>query len=105
MTSFQSVVILSNVQAELILDQRHAVGTSAFAELLVWRAPEPVSASSHVFKYRLAFVVDGVCVLRYDNEAGKGDHRHVGTVEKPYAFTTPAQLLTDFWADVDNWRP
>ncbi len=89
----------------MILDQRLAVGTSAFAELVVWRVPEPVSASSHVFKYRLAFVIDGVCVLRYDNEAGKGDHRHVGTVEKAYAFATPAQLLADFWADVDNWRP
>jgi len=44
-------------------------------------------------------------VLRYDNEAGKGDHRHVGDVETEYRFTTPDQLLADFWRDVDQWRP
>jgi len=46
-----------------------------------------------------------VCVLRYDNEAGKGDHRHVDATETAYAFTTPDRLLADFWKDVDNWRP
>jgi hypothetical protein len=50
-------------------------------------------------------VVEEVCVLRYDNEAGKGDHRHVGDVEVAYTFTTPAALLADFWNDVDSWRP
>ena len=48
--------------------------------------------------------VDGICVLRYDNEAGKGDHRHIGKTEKHYNFTTPEVLLTDFWSDVDRWR-
>jgi hypothetical protein len=53
----------------------------------------------------LAYVVRGECVLCYDNEAGKGDHRHLGAVEAPYHFTTPAQLLAEFWSDVDRWRP
>jgi Family of unknown function (DUF6516) len=43
-------------------------------------------------------------VVRYDNEAGKGDHKHSGIVEAPYVFTTPAKLLADFWFDVDQWR-
>ncbi|HXZ01601.1 MAG TPA: DUF6516 family protein [Stellaceae bacterium] len=67
--------------------------------------PHPVSGSGHGFKYRLAFVVDEVCVLRFDNEAGKGGHKHVGAVEVPYAFTSLAQLVTDFWNEVDKWRP
>jgi len=41
-------------------------------------------------------------VLRYDNEAGKGDHRHAGKTERPYGFTTYDRLLADFWADVDR---
>jgi hypothetical protein len=45
-----------------------------------------------------------VCVLRYDNEAGKGDHKHVGESETPYGFTTPAALIADFWRDVDEWK-
>jgi hypothetical protein len=42
--------------------------------------------------------------LRYDNEAGKGDHRHLGSNEVAYPFRDPAQLLRDFWSDVDRWR-
>lgn len=66
--------------------------------------PSPVAGSRHTFKYRLALVVDGVCVLRYDNEAGKGDHKHVGEEEEPYTFTTTERLLADFWNDVDEWE-
>jgi hypothetical protein len=89
----------------LLLDERHQVSVEAFAELRVWQVPEPVRGSGHRFKYALAYVVVGTCVLRYDNEAGKGDHKHLGSVETPYCFTTPDQLLTDFWLDVDGWKP
>jgi len=59
--------------------------------------------SRHRFKYRLAFVVDGVCVLRFDNEAGKGDHKHVGGEQVPYAYISLEQLMTDFWNEVARW--
>jgi len=60
-----------------------------------------VPGSTHLLKYSLALIVRGVCVLRYDNEAGKGDHKHIGELEVPYRFTTPAALIADFWRDVD----
>ncbi len=90
--------------AEPLLDERHVLSETAFAELVVWRVPAPVRGSEHRYRYRLALVVKSECVLRYDNEAGKGDHRHAGKTERPYRFTTPAQLLADFWADVEKWR-
>ena len=93
------------MKAEPLLNERHQLGLDSFVELRVWRVPQPVKGSAHDLKYALAYVVDGVCVLRYDNEAGKGDHRHIGAAETAYAFTTPAVLLTDFWKDVDQWRP
>ena len=93
------------MNAELLLNERHIISENAFVEMIVWRVPSPVSGSHHGFKYRLAFVVDGQCVLRYDNEVGKGDHKHVGKDEISYVFTTPKALLDDFWNDVDNWRP
>ena len=52
----------------------------------------------------MAFIVDEVCVLRFDNETGKGDHKHVGDEEAPYVFTSMAQLVTDFWNEIDAWR-
>lgn len=63
----------------------------------------PVPGSLHSFKYRLAFVVDGECVLRYDNEAGKGDHRHVGGCEESYTFSSPRQLMADFFDEIMRW--
>jgi len=88
--------------AEPLLDERHVLSESAFAELVVWRVPAPVRGSAHEYRYRLALVVDGKCVLRYDNEAGKGDHRHIGDKEREYRFTSAAQLLADFWTDVEE---
>jgi hypothetical protein len=52
----------------------------------------------------LALISKEVCLLRYDNETGKGDHKHVGEKEMPLLFTTPEKLLDDFWDDVDQWR-
>lgn len=72
----------------------------AFAELVLWRLPSPLLGSAHSYKYRLAFVVNGACVLRYDNEAGKGDHRHIADVEYGYRFTTPERLIADFQRDI-----
>ena len=96
---------MSNMKATLLLKERDAVNEQAFAELLVWKVPEPLRGSAHLFKNSLAYIVVGEWVLRYDNERGKGDHRHIGDVETLYSFSTPAQLLVDFWADVDNWSP
>jgi hypothetical protein len=52
----------------------------------------------------VALVASGQCVLRYDDEAGKGDHRHIGNLERPYAFVSHERLISDFWSDVENWR-
>lgn len=93
------------MDAEPLLRERRVLAENAFAELVVWRVPSSVTGSAHGYKYRLALVIDQVCVLRYDNESGKGDHKHVGGMEARYAFSTPERLLADFWTDVDRWRP
>jgi hypothetical protein len=49
-------------------------------------------------------VIDGVCVLRFDNEIGKGDHKHVGEHESLYGFIDPDRLIEDFWAEIEKWR-
>jgi hypothetical protein len=84
--------------------RRVIVATDAFVEVVVWSIPVPVPPSTHKFKYRLACVVRGQCVLRYDNERGKGDHRHTETAEEPYSFSTPERLMADFEADVARWN-
>jgi hypothetical protein len=92
------------MKAVQLICTRIPYSDEAFAELVLWRLPRPVAGSSHGFKYRLAYVVRGECVLRYDNETGKGDHRHFGGRENDYAFTTPEQLIADFQKDIARWN-
>jgi len=46
----------------------------------------------------------GVRMVGYDNERGKGDHRHFMDVEMAYAFSSVEQLMVDFWSDVRTLR-
>lgn len=92
------------MKAVQLVRTRITYSQAAFVELVLWHVPKPVAGSVHQFKYRLAYVVDGKCVLRYDNETGKGDHRHVNDAESVYVFTTPEKLIADFQADIARWN-
>jgi hypothetical protein len=82
------------------LRQRAAYSDTSFPELAMWRLPRPLPGSSHSFQHRLAYVVNGACVLRFDNESGQGDHRHFGAKESKYVFSTPEKLVADFQSDI-----
>ena len=90
--------------SSLLLETRIVYSDVAFAEFVIWRLSKPVRGCTHDYKYRLAYVVDDVCVLRYDNESGKGDHRHVGIREHVYSFVSPGQLIADFERDIARWN-
>ncbi|HLF29557.1 MAG TPA: DUF6516 family protein [Xanthomonadales bacterium] len=92
------------MKAVELVRQRIVVAPDAFTEIVIWALPRPLAGSAHSFKYRLAYVIAGECVLRYDNESGKGDHRHYGKAEKAYAFVSPDGLMADFLADVTRWN-
>ena len=104
LTTLGSVGKVADMKAVRIISTRIAYSEMAFAELVLWRLPKSVEGSSHGFKYRLAYVVRGKCVLRYDNEMGKGDHRHFGGAETAYRFTTPEKLIADFQSDIERWN-
>ncbi|UZR30987.1 DUF6516 family protein [Methylococcus mesophilus] len=50
----------------------------------------------------MVYVVDGERRVGYDNERGKGDHKHIGNQEAPYRFVNPQQLMADFMADIEG---
>ena len=88
------------MKATQLLHTRILYSEEAFAEMVIWQLPKPVAGATHRYKYRLAYVVRGECVLRYDNEVGKGDHRHVGEKQGAYIFTAPEKLVADFQRDI-----
>ena len=87
-------------EATQVLRTRDAYADGVI-EIVVWAVPRPVPPSDHGFKYRLVFARDGERVVGYDNERGKGDHRHIGASEKPYKFVDVPTLLSDFMRDVE----
>ncbi|HVX80695.1 MAG TPA: DUF6516 family protein [Devosiaceae bacterium] len=92
------------MDAVLIFEFKETFDDGTIAEIKVWRVPVPVLGSLHYFKYRLFFGVPGERLIGYDNERGKGDHRHEGGTEQSYRFTGPEELLRQFWEDVERWR-
>lgn len=92
------------MKAVALLRTRIVYSTTAFAEVVLWQLSKPLPGCTHRFKYRLAYVVRETCVLRYDNETGKGDHRHYAGKERAYVFSDPDQLIADFQADIARWN-
>ena len=92
------------MKAELLINERHVLDARTFVEIVILASRPAGARFDPQFKYRLALVADLGCVLRYDNEAGKGDHRHIGSAETRYKFVDLEILLADFWNDVEAWR-
>lgn len=90
--------------AKLIIKTRKYLDDDSFMDMVIWLVAPPVRASKHGYKYRLAYVERDVCVIRYDNEAGKGDHKHVGEIEIPTIFSSINKLIQDFKIDIQKHR-
>lgn len=92
------------MQARLITRFKDITPDGAIIEWVVWRVPHPVTPSRHHYKYRAVFIVDGVRIIGFDNERGKGDHQHHNGDELAYEFRSVEQLVDDFIAAIEAWR-
>jgi hypothetical protein len=90
--------------AILLLHERIDYDDGAILEMVLWRVPSPVRPATHNLKYSLFYRRIGVREVGYDNERGKGDHRHFQGVETAYSFSTVEQLMADFMSDVRRLR-
>jgi hypothetical protein len=91
--------------AILIHHSKYLYRDGAIREMILWKLPAVTKSSSHGFKYRLFYgLKDGIPAIRYDNEKGKGDHRHIGNREELYHFKNVKTLIGDFLKDIKNKR-
>lgn len=91
------------MRAKLYANQRIKLPDGSLVSVVIWILPQSTEERPHGFKYRLnCCTADGATTVRYDNETGKGDHKHVRGKEMPYAFKGIDTLLDDFWRDVDE---
>ncbi len=91
-------------KAQLLFHERVDFADGSILEMVVWRVPSPVMPSEHDLKYSLFYGRPGRREVGYDNERGKGDHRHFRGAETPYVFRTVERLFEDFAADVRSIR-
>lgn len=100
----QYVVIMQYMSVRSIARAKEIRDDGSIVEIVIWILDEPVPPCRHKYKYRLFFGTTDECWVRYDNERGKGDHKHIGSSEVAYDFTTIEVLLADFERDVRTWR-
>lgn len=92
------------MNATLVISDKVVFDDGMIQEIVIWRVPHPVPPTAHGFKYRLFYGGSGGRLIGYDNERGKGDHRHFRGEEQPYDFRGWARLIDDFLADVAALR-
>jgi uncharacterized protein DUF6516 len=79
---------VADVRARLLYGNRKRLASGAIVDEVIWKLPQPEPGRPHGYKYRLAYVRDGRRLIGYDNERGKGDHRHYSEHEEEYRRAT-----------------
>ncbi len=91
--------------ARLLFRNRFVYDDGGVREIVIWEVPKEKGNWPHGLKYRCHYEhADGEQRVRYDNERGKGDHRHIKAQEEPYEFQEFRQLIRDFLKDVRTMR-
>ena len=92
------------MRAVLLFREKLVFDDGMIMDIKIWSVDGPVPPSVHNLKYSLFYGRPGQRLIGYDNERGKGDHRHYGLQEETYEFSSLKQLLSDFREDVEQTR-
>lgn len=89
------------INAVIVNQWKQVLPDGAINYGVIWLLPEPTPDRPHGYKHRLNYSLpNGKSLVRYDTEAGKGDHKHLKDKEYTYNFTDLNQLLKDYRADI-----
>ncbi|MBC2694115.1 MAG: hypothetical protein HF982_02320 [Desulfobacteraceae bacterium] len=93
------------MKASLIYHEKFMYADGAVREMVLWQLPKKTYDRPDGLKYRLYYgLADGTCIVRYDNESGKGDHKHIKDQEEFYLFKDVETLVADFLEDIEKVR-
>lgn len=90
--------------ARLLFKDKYVYRDGAIREMIICQLPATDPERPHGLKYRLFYGTPDQSLVRFDNERGKGDHRHFGDQEEVYSWVSVKQLVEDFKADIDQLR-
>lgn len=89
------------MKAVLIYRKNETRADGVKLDMTIWQLPAPTLDRPHGLKYRLWAGRNGVTLVRYDNESGKGDHKHVGAIETAFTWRGLVALVDDFMNEVE----
>ena len=93
------------MKARLIYHEKFMYADGAIREMVLWQLPKKTYDRPYRLKYRLYYgLTDGTCIVRYDNESGKGDHKHTKDQEEFYLFKDVETLVEDFLEEIEKVR-
>jgi hypothetical protein len=90
------------MKAKRIFYDKAVLPDGAVVEMVIWQLPQITPERPHGLKYSLFYGRDGQRIVGYDNERGKGDHKHLRDVETRYQFVSIEQLVANFLADIEG---
>jgi len=90
------------MKAARIFYDRAVLADGAIVEMTIWQLPHVTAQRPHGLKYSLFYGREGKRIVGYDNELGKGDHKHIGDVETRYRFVSVEKMVADFLVDVER---
>ena len=90
------------MKAVLIKHDRFNDPFGNLVETKLWSVPI-TKHTPYGVKYSFVYIMNGERVIGYDNERGKGDHKHIEGAEIQYVFVDIDQLVNDFVNDVEEF--
>ena len=96
---------MAHMAAKLIYREKYIYSDGGIREMVLWQLPKKSPDRPHGLKYRLYYgLANGTCLVRFDNESGKGAPKHVGSQEESYLFIDVETLVADFLAEIEKAR-
>ena len=92
------------MKATKLFHDKATLPDGSIVEMTIWQLATINPERPHGLKYSLYYGRADKRLVGYDNERGKGDHKHIGEREMRYRFVSVEQLVADFLADVDSAR-
>ncbi len=92
------------MKAVRIFYDKTVLPDGAIVQMTIWQLPRSTQERPHGLKYSLFYGGPDGRILGYDNESGKGDHKHIRDVETRYRFIDVETMVADFLVDVERIR-
>ena len=92
------------MKAVRIFYDKTVLPDEAIVQMTIWQLPRSTQERPHGLKFSLFYGGPDGRIVGYDNESGKGDHKHIRDVETRYKFIDVETMVADFLADVERIR-